>query len=87
MNFESGDLDKNHQWFEELELHKEDIESQLGQLNWDKVEGRKACRINVVRPGSIEDSEETLEDIRGWMVDSLLKFKQEFDPLLAQLTR
>ena len=85
LNFESNDLDKNHQRFEELELHKEELEDRLGQMNWDKVEGRKACRINLVRAGSIDDNEDTLEDIRGWMVESLLKFKEVFSPYLGEL--
>ena len=86
LNFQSDDLDKNHQWFEELEIYKEEIESQLGQLNWDRVEGRKACRINLVRAGSIDDNADTLEDIQSWMVESLLKFKEVFGPRLAEIT-
>ena len=86
LNFQSNDLDKNHQWFEELEEYKEEIESQLGQLNWDKVEGRKACRINLVRAGSIDDDDDTLAEIRDWMVENLLKFKEVFGPKLADLT-
>ena len=39
----------------------------------------------VVRPGSIDDDQETLEEIQEWMVERLLKFKEVFAPRLAEL--
>lgn len=72
----------------DLELHKEQIHAELGQtLDWQPLEARRACRIALVRPGSIEDDNDTLADIQSWMIDNLLKFKQVFGPRLAELTQ
>ena len=72
----------------DLELHKEQIQAELGHtLDWQPLEERRACRIALVRPGSIEDDNDTLADIQSWMIDNLLKFKRVFGPLLAELTK
>ena len=54
-------------------------------LEWDLLETRRACRIAVRRPGSIDDDPDTLESIQQWMVDHLLNFKRVFGPHLAEL--
>ena len=41
--------------------------------------------IAAYRPGSIDDGEEALAEIRAWMVEQLLKFKQVFGPRLDEL--
>ena len=50
---------------------------------WD----RRACRISVVRDGSIGDAPETLEELQDWMVEQLLAFKRVFTPHLAELVK
>ena len=54
-------------------------------LEWDLLETRRACRIAVRRPGSIDDDPDTLESIQQWMVDHLLNFKRVFGPHLTEL--
>ena len=54
-------------------------------LEWDLLETRRACRIAVRRPGSIDDDPDTLESIQQWMVEHLLNFKRVFGPHLAEL--
>ena len=49
------------------------------------MDERKASRISVVRHGTIDDDDETLQAIRDWMVANLLKFKQVFGPRLDDL--
>ena len=81
-----GNGDRNIRLLENLELHKEEIESTLNEtLDWQRLEGRRACRIALHRPGSIEDDADTLADIQEWMVKNLLEFKRVFDPKLAEL--
>ena len=71
---------------EGLEGHKNQIESELYlELDWQRLENRRACRIIVVRPGSIEDDADTLAEIQDWMVKNLLNFKKVFSPKLAEL--
>lgn len=79
---------KNTPLFEDLSRHKDDIESKLGlPLDWEQPEDRTACRIEAVRPGSIDDDDDALAEIRTWMVDTLLNFKRVFGPHLARLTK
>ena len=47
------------------------------RINW-RVSGSGS--LGVYRKGSLDDSEEDLEEIRKWMFDYLLKFKKAFNP-------
>lgn len=83
---DDGNGDRNIRLLESLELRKEEIESALNEtLDWQRLEGRRACRIALHRPGSIEEDADTLADIQEWMVKNLLEFKRVFDPKLAEL--
>lgn len=78
--------DPNKRAFDRLEEQKEPLESELGAaLEWERLENRRASRISILRPGSIDDSQETLEEIRQWMIDRLLAFRQVFGPRLPEL--
>ena len=82
----TGSEDWNLDILERLEERKTEIEADLGHvLDWQRLENRRACRIALARAGSIDDSPETLTEIRGWMVDNLLSFKRVFGPTLAEL--
>ena len=82
------DRDWNKEAFDKLKEQKNSIESALGEpLVWQRLENAKACRISVVMPGSIDDDDDTLEKIRQWMVERLLKFKEVFRPRLNELAK
>ncbi len=82
---DGGDKGWNEDIFNNLELRKEQIETDLGDLEWERLDNRRACRIASVRLGSIDDNLETLQEIRGWMIDKLLAFKQVFGPHLQEM--
>ena len=82
----SDNKDWNKDLFDRLLEDKEAIESELQEsLKWERLENLKVSRIAAVRQGSIDDDEETLEEIQEWMIDKLLKFKQVFGPRLTDL--
>ncbi len=81
---DNHDLDWNNSQFENLSVRKDEIESKLGALQWEKLDGRKACRIAKYTPGSIDDAE-TLNKTRDWMIKNLLDFKRVFGPILKDL--
>ena len=56
-------------------------------LEWERLDNRKACRIATYRAGSIGDDEQTLEEIRGWAIERLLRVKRVFAPKLAELVK
>ena len=81
-----GDKALNEERFNQLESEREEIESEIGgNFDWERLEDRKACRISVVRPGSIRDNPKNLDEIRSWMIEKLSAFKKTFGPRLAQL--
>ena len=83
---DNGNKEWNENLFDDLEEYRTEIETALGEtLQWERLDNRRACRISAVRQGSIDDDDETLEDIREWMVEWLLKFKEVFGPRLADL--
>ena len=83
---DSGEEEPNKRAFDRLEQEKELLESELeATLEWERLENRRASRISIRRPGSIDDSQETLEEIRRWMIDRLLAFRRVFGPRLPAL--
>lgn len=88
VSIDRGDGEVNREIFDRLVERKEAIESSLGEpLVWETVENRRACRIPIRRPGSIDDDPDTLESIQQWMVEHLLNFKRVFGPHLEELAR
>jgi len=74
----------------QLETRRHQIEQEFGeQLNWDFQRDtiRQEPRIEVYRPGSIEDDAQTLEEIRAWIIDHLCRLRDVFGPILPELRR
>ena len=72
--------------FDQLRENSTAVESELGEsLRWLEKHGGGGSCIAAYRPGAIGDDEETLAEIRAWMVERLLKFKQVFGPRLDEL--
>ena len=84
---DSGDANDNRALFDGLSKHKEGIEADLGYaLDWQPLEQKQACRIATDRTGTIDDSDDVLEQIHDWMVERLLDFKRVFDSYFRELT-
>ena len=86
---DGGEKAWNERLFTALEERKEGIESSLGgvQLEWDKLENRRACRISAPRSGSIDDDQRSLNRLREWMIEKLLAFRSTFGPILSEMIR
>ena len=83
---DSTDGERNKRAFDRLGQQKERFESELAAtLEWERLDSRRASRISIGRRGSIDDDEETLEEIRRWMVNRLLAFRRVFGPKLPEL--
>lgn len=79
-----GESAQNVGALDALGRERASIEADFGEsLEWETMEGRRACRIAAYRPGSIEDAAASLEECHKWAVDRLLKFKKVFGPRLA----
>jgi len=80
-----GDAETNKKLFDKLAEDRERIEADLdARLDWERLDDRKASRIALYRPGSIESDDATLLEIRSWAIENLLKFKKVFGPLLKE---
>ena len=82
-----GDRDLNKSRFDELVTMKGDIIAELGNdLDWQRLDHARACRISAVRSNStVDDSPQELVATRNWMEQYLLKFRDVFGPRLAEL--
>jgi hypothetical protein len=78
--------DVNKHVFDELYTQRDAIEAAFSEsLSWERLDDRKASRVAVYRAGSIEDAAATLEEIRRWMIEHLLRMKSIFGPRLTHL--
>ena len=74
-----GDKTKNEQLFDCLFQRNLEIQSALElDLEWEKLENRRACRIAAYREGNIDADSETLDEIKNWTIKNLLLFKKVF---------
>lgn len=67
--------------FEKLLEHKEEIENELGELSWQKIEGKKSSRIRKTVDADISDGE-TLEDTIKAHIEMANEFKRVFSQYL-----
>ena len=78
--------------FDALKERQEEIESSIpfhSKLEWDwnRFDPYGFSCVNVWRDGSIDDPPEKLDEIRDWMLDLLPKFRQVFEPILADVLK
>ena len=83
ISIQSSDADWNKSVFDHLIESRNAIEAELeNELEWERLDDKKSCRVGVARKGSIDDSEEELDQIRAWMIDNVRKFRPVFHPHL-----
>ena len=83
-------IENDKHLFDKIEKRKESIESALGeQLDWARLDDDDtlACRISALRDGTIEDASKNPEEVRKWMIERLVAFKEVFGPELDGLLR
>lgn len=73
-------------FFDRLEAHYGEIAAHFNlPLSWQRRPEKKSSLISMCRDGDIEASADELEAIRNWHVESLLKFKAVFQPIIEKL--
>lgn len=79
------DFDKNKLLFDKFIENKVQIEQDYGEpFEWERLDEKRASRIAIYRQGTINDNEETLAEIRIWMIEKLLKMKKVFSKRLKK---
>jgi len=78
-----GSAEKNKALFDWLEEQKEEIHSKNGEtFEWERMENRRGSRIAIYREGTIEATEEELEEIKDWHIGKLIKIKKVLVPMV-----
>ncbi|MCY4617666.1 MAG: DUF4268 domain-containing protein [Chloroflexi bacterium] len=86
IRLDRGDKDDNERTYDALHERKSEIEAELGQpLTWNRMDHAKASEIGVRREGTIDDDDESLAEIREWMIRTVLSFDQVFRPHLIEI--
>lgn len=74
-----GDQGLNKAIFDTLQADQVALTREFGtELEWERLEHRRACRIGTTRPAAIDMPTEQLEVVRDWGIQNLLKFAQVF---------
>lgn len=72
--------------FHKLEQSKPEIEQAFGHpLEWDQVEGRRACRIHYRIPGGGYRDEDKWPAIQDAMIDAMVALEKAVKPVIAKL--
>lgn len=73
----SGDKDKNKWVFDTLYQYKDEIESELGDLEWQRLDDKVTCRICITRPYSFLNKSER-EKVYEFFIEYTDKFIYTF---------
>lgn len=85
---DQGDGEKNKSLFDALHDDREMFESKFGEnLEWERLDEKRACRIAIYRDGSIEDDSEKLKEIQDWGIEKILKLKEVFNPNIKKYVK
>jgi hypothetical protein len=69
--------------FDSLLEHKNEIEQSIGQtLDWDRLEGKKACVISASIPGLNFNKQDNYPELMNKAIDMVLSFRDAFKPFI-----
>jgi len=78
--------EENERIFNTLYKSKDKIETNFGgKLDWQRLEGKRACRIKKYVKGGYRDSEEEWNSIHTKLVDIMIRFEKAFKPYIQKL--
>ena len=81
-----SDREFNRRLYDKLWERRREIETALGvKLDGERVTPRRESMITTYAPGSLDDTEEKLVDVRNWLVATTVKFNDVFEPHLTKL--
>ena len=76
---DQGDAERNKEIFDTLELDRDLLQNGVeGQLEWERLDDKRASRIAVYHPGNIEAGPEALVKFRQWAIARVLEIQSVF---------
>ncbi len=85
---DTGEKERNEEIYSEFKADQDAIESELGDVVWQQLPDKRACRIKVARP--IDDQIEGLsamekQSLIEWAVQQMDEMRAELEPRLQSL--
>lgn len=81
---DTGDAAKNTDVLNELHARRELLEAAVGStLQWEPLENRRACRVALYTPGSINDDPSDLEKLVDWVTESAPRMHRGLTEVLS----
>jgi len=85
---DTGDKERNEEIYSQLKESQETIESELGDVVWQQLPEKRACRIKIAKP--IADHIEGLsamqkQSLIEWSVEQMDAMRAEFEPRLQSV--
>lgn len=78
--------EENKTIFDQLQANRAEIEKAFGgPLSWERLEGKRACRIRFTQPGGYRSPEETWSAIQDGIIAAMTRLEQALRPFLKQL--
>jgi len=72
--------------FDQLKANKEQIEKDFGEpLNWEALEGRRACRISKTIPIGGWMDEDVWPELYEAMIDAMIRLDASLRPYVREL--
>ena len=92
LHIQTGDDELTGRIFDELYAQRNEFESKIdagssAEWHWLRHDAYLFSTINIRTDGAIDDPPKELERIRAWMFDLLPKFKEIFDPPIADILK
>jgi CBS domain-containing protein len=79
---DTGDQGENKAVYDSLIAHQAEIETAYGEkLAWERIDEKRASRIAIYHPGSIEAPHDQLGELQTWAVDAMVRFYQVISDL------
>jgi hypothetical protein len=79
-------VEENKRIFDQLYSHRPQIDSIIGQdVSWERLEGRRACRIKISVPGGCRSPESDWDEIQNNMANAMNALNQAIAPHLKKL--
>jgi hypothetical protein len=80
--------EENLAFFDQLQAHETEIDAAFGgSLSWQRLEGKRACRIRHTRPGGYRSPEEEWAAIQDGIIDAMKRLEAALRPHLNQLNQ
>ena len=84
---DTGDQATTKEAFDQLHERRRRIEQTVGEeLDWDRLDDKRASRISLYFPDEIRvTDEQRWPEVRTWLVQSMGRMRDAFNPVLAEL--